>query len=182
MKGLKHNMHAQDSRLRNESGFVLVAALLFLAILSLIGVAGLTTSIFEKEVAGNDWGAKRNFYQADGGTELASEALTYNLIDFCTLNRPRITSKISVRTPNIWSLPPPAAAARRPSDTNRELCVPAGDCGIGSSTEHTNIRVFGSSQGGEYAPGNSTEMVDDDGPSILDKSFSVSCREIYMRT
>lgn len=60
-------MNQLQHRAGNEEGFVLVVALMILVILSLIGIAGLTTSTFEKQIAGNDWNAKRTFYRADGG-------------------------------------------------------------------------------------------------------------------
>ena len=68
-------MNRAQHRVNNEEGFVLVVALMILVILSLIGIAGLNTSIFEKQIAGNDWNAKRTFYRADGGVSLGSELL-----------------------------------------------------------------------------------------------------------
>lgn len=63
----------------NEGGFVLVVALIIMVILSLIGIAGLNTSMFEEQIAGNDWNAKRSFYRADGGISLGFEVLEQNL-------------------------------------------------------------------------------------------------------
>lgn len=68
-------MNRIQHSVNNEKGFVLVVALMILVILSLIGIAGLTTSIFEKQIAGNDWNAKRTFYRADGGASLGSELI-----------------------------------------------------------------------------------------------------------
>ena len=55
------------NQLRNishkEDGYVLVVALLVMAILSLLGIAGMNTSTFEMQVAGNDWNAKRYILQ-----------------------------------------------------------------------------------------------------------------------
>ncbi|MFT5728335.1 MAG: hypothetical protein ACI8PB_002488 [Desulforhopalus sp.] len=62
----------------NEDGFVLVVALMVMVILSLIGIAGLNTSTFEQQIAGNDWNAKRSFYKADGGISTGSELLEQN--------------------------------------------------------------------------------------------------------
>ncbi len=47
----------------NENGYVLVVALMIMAILSLLGIAGINTSMFEEQIAGNDWNAKRYFLQ-----------------------------------------------------------------------------------------------------------------------
>ena len=71
-------MEHMQKCLKNEGGFVMVVALMTLVILTLIGIAGLDTSIFEEQIAGNDWGAKQTFYKSDGGTELGSELLEYN--------------------------------------------------------------------------------------------------------
>lgn len=60
---------------QKEDGYVLVVALLVMAILSLLGIAGIHTSTFEMQVAGNDWNAKRTFYKADGGISLGSELI-----------------------------------------------------------------------------------------------------------
>jgi len=63
---------------QKEDGYVLVVALLVMAILSLLGIAGMNTSTFEMQVAGNDWNAKRTFYKADGGISLGTEVLEQN--------------------------------------------------------------------------------------------------------
>ena len=68
-------MNRAQHNVNNEGGFVLVVALMILVILSLIGIAGLNTSIFEKQIAGNDWNAQRTFYRADGGASLGSEVI-----------------------------------------------------------------------------------------------------------
>lgn len=71
--------HRPQYSVQNEEGFVLVVALMILVILSLIGIAGLTTSTFEKQIAGNDWNAKRTFYRADGGLSQGIELIEQNL-------------------------------------------------------------------------------------------------------
>ena len=80
--------------LNNEKGFVMVVALMILVILSLIGIAGLDTSMFEEQIAGNDWSAKRTFYKSDGGTELGSELLEYNF-SCGPITSTKITTKIN---------------------------------------------------------------------------------------
>ena len=64
---------------RKEDGYVLVVALLVMAILSLLGIAGMNTSTFEMQVAGNDWNAKRTFYRADGGISRGIELVEQSL-------------------------------------------------------------------------------------------------------
>lgn len=71
-------MHHLLNISRKDDGYILVVALLVMAILSLLGIAGMNTSIFETQVAGNDWNAKRTFYRADGGISVGSELLEQN--------------------------------------------------------------------------------------------------------
>jgi hypothetical protein len=66
--------------LKNEDGFVLVVALMIMAILSLIGIAGLNTSMFEVQIAGNEWVAKQTFYQADSGAGLDEQLVFENAV------------------------------------------------------------------------------------------------------
>lgn len=65
--------------LRNEDGFVLIAAIMVLLILVVIGISATTTSIFEVRIAGNNKTSKTTFYEADGGTDVATELLEQNL-------------------------------------------------------------------------------------------------------
>ena len=61
---------AQQS-MNNEDGFILVVALMVLAILSFIGIAGIATALIEQHIARNERIRQTTFYQADGGTQLA---------------------------------------------------------------------------------------------------------------
>ncbi len=63
----------------NEQGFVLVAAMLALVVLTLIGLAAMNTSFFEKEIAQNINLAEKTFYGADGGTEVGIQMIEQNL-------------------------------------------------------------------------------------------------------
>ncbi len=62
----------------DEDGFVLVTAMMVMVILTLIGIAGLNTSMFEEQIAGNEWNAKRSFYKADGGLSVGYELVEQN--------------------------------------------------------------------------------------------------------
>ena len=63
----------------NENGFVLVAAMLALIVLTIIGIAAMNTSLFEKLISQNTNIAEKSFYGADGGTEVAIEMIEKNL-------------------------------------------------------------------------------------------------------
>lgn len=55
--------------LNNEDGFAIVIALMILALLTIIGVSGIRTSMTEVQIAGNSQVMWMNFYGADGGVD-----------------------------------------------------------------------------------------------------------------
>jgi Tfp pilus assembly protein PilX len=57
--------------MNNESGYVLVGALLILLLLVVIGIAATTSTTLELQIAGTDRINKETFFQADGGTQQA---------------------------------------------------------------------------------------------------------------
>ena len=59
----------------NEQGFVLVLALFMLTICTMIGMAAMSTSTIELDIAGNERVHKETFYQAEAGSAAAAEAL-----------------------------------------------------------------------------------------------------------
>lgn len=67
-----HNSTSTDSR---EQGFVLVLALFMLTICTIIGMAAMSTSTTELDIAGNERVHKETFYQAEAGSSAAAEAL-----------------------------------------------------------------------------------------------------------
>ncbi len=69
-------MGTGNSRLADESGFVLITALIIMLILTLIGIAATNTAVFEIQIAGNDRVHKETFAQADAGISL-NERLTF---------------------------------------------------------------------------------------------------------
>lgn len=146
---------------RGQGGYVLVLALLTLLILTLLAIAGLTSSSFESTIAGNDWRAKQTLYKAEGGTELGIEMLEYNFA--CgSIAVPRFTNTVQVDTPRPFhndaapTPPYPTAAAR-------DICWPSedtsnpnvADCVAGANAEQTNISIFGQT---ELAPGSAIQM------------------------
>jgi len=64
--------------IKNEEGFVLITALMMLVILMIIGIAATTTTTVELQITGNDKAAKQTFYQAEAGTQIATQ-----LVDDC---------------------------------------------------------------------------------------------------
>lgn len=68
----------------NEEGFVLIIALMIMVVLTVIGIAATFNTTTELQIAGNDRIHKETFYDADGGTEFATEVLEQNIacLDF----------------------------------------------------------------------------------------------------
>jgi Tfp pilus assembly protein PilX len=58
-----------DKVLKDQSGVALVIALLMIIVISLIGLASSSSSIFEVKLSGNKRGATDAFYTADGGAQ-----------------------------------------------------------------------------------------------------------------
>jgi len=78
--GREKEQEAMDRKsnliLRDESGVALVVALLMMVILSLIGLASSSTSIFEIKLSGNKKGATEAFYMADAGIQMVMADIT----------------------------------------------------------------------------------------------------------
>lgn len=123
------------SRLRNEAGSAIVFVLLILTVLIIIGVTSMSTSTVELQVATHDARHKMAFYQADGGTEFASELLEQNL---CCPGGFSVTSigGLEVVTPALWMNTSSSLA----SDSNRDVYYPTA---YAAGDPHTNIRMGG---------------------------------------
>ncbi|MCP4582783.1 MAG: hypothetical protein GY839_14330 [candidate division Zixibacteria bacterium] len=63
-------------KLKNESGIVLLVCLAILFMLSLIGIASITTSNNDMQIAENESRATGAFYAAESGLEMAAAAIT----------------------------------------------------------------------------------------------------------
>lgn len=61
--------------LKSERGFATLIALLMVGMLTLLGIAALSTSDDEVNIAGNSYNEMRTFYAAEGGLEAAAAAL-----------------------------------------------------------------------------------------------------------
>lgn len=147
----------------NEQGFVLIVALIFLVILSLIGITAINTSVIEIQIAGNDKLQKQTFSQADGGTEAGSMLLEEN-ISCPTGFKGGIPLRIGsaeILTANYWTIETEPALPY-PSDPSvpvdplypngkRQIRIPNTD-----TTPHTNLNFFGNSS---LSAGNAIQMI-----------------------
>jgi hypothetical protein len=157
-------MKEQNHILNNETGSLMVIAVVLLMLLTIMGLAITTTTSIELQIAANDRIHKTTFYAADGGTEVASELLEQNLGcmgGFSTSgntitaqnNRNERTeigdeytdiANIRVFDEVFWQ----NRTSPLPSDTNRDIVFPAA-AETDPSIPHTNITAG-------YNPGLST--------------------------
>ena len=67
-------MQKQNFPLNNENGSVIIVAVIILALLTLIGIAGTNTSTTEVQIATNNQNYQVEFYLADSGWRQAGAA------------------------------------------------------------------------------------------------------------
>ena len=85
-------MNKTYTTLKNEDGAVLVAGLMILAVLTLLGIAAISTSTIEVQIAGNDKFSKVAFYAAEGAVQEglnwleSKHDLSYHLVNATNLN------------------------------------------------------------------------------------------------
>lgn len=150
----------------NEQGFILVAAMLILIILTLIGINTMNTSVTETQIAGNEKLQKQAFSQADGGTEAGSNLLEENISCPTGFTGPaplqiggaQITADLFPGPGtdlNFWANETdPATLATPlpyPSDTLRHIRLPSND-----AVPHTNFYFFSNSS---LSTGNAIQML-----------------------
>ncbi len=156
------------SLIKDEKGFVLIATMMVLVILTLIGISATRSTYVELLISGNDKVHKQTFYQADGSSELAERLLFENAV--CSVTQSTgftpdpgtavksfgdtILVEDLIFANNLLS---PLPLDMTPSDANRHLVIyPAGSIAGGSiipgnvgaandalNPERTNVRVQG---------------------------------------
>lgn len=110
------------SLLTNQSGFVLVLAILILVVLVVIGISTTKNSQIDLQIVGNDKVNKQTFYRAESGVELGSRIIEENTAcpngftanGLTTLG----TSGITVANPVFWQNTPAWFDADTPPPTN----------------------------------------------------------------
>ncbi len=127
----------------NEQGFILVWALLLLVVVTLLGTASITTSIFEEKMAVNEALHKQSFYQADGGTENGLALIKHNINCISGFEDSSLDGDIVFNgNLNFWlannSVTEIPMAAD--GDANRDFYYPAG---YADGEPHTNGRING---------------------------------------
>jgi len=152
--------------LDNQSGFVLVMAILILLVLSIIGMSTTKDAQIDLLIAGNDKVSKQTFYQAEGGTELASRMVEENVACPTGFAASSI-GNIRVLTGAFWQTIPanltdPTLCCPDFGDANNDGVDDDGDAFddrafyyIPSAGQITNVIVAGKT---EYEPGSAIQM------------------------
>jgi hypothetical protein len=128
--------------MNNSNGGVTIAALLILAVLTIIGISSITTSNMEVQIATNDKVHKMAFYAADGGSELGTELLELNIAcpsGFASDNLGPNTVITAVDR-DFWmqsAEPVVIPPATYPSDTERDVLINT------AAGTNTNLSIFG---------------------------------------
>ena len=129
--------------MNNSNGGVTIAALLILAVLTIIGISSISTSNIEVQIATNDKVHKMAFYAADGGTELGTELLELNIA--CAsgfTNNLSVTDDVNVVDGDFWMQnDEPKDGSDNvipyPSDTERDVLI------NNAAWTNTNLSIFG---------------------------------------
>ena len=153
-------MKEQHHMLNNETGSLMVIAVVLLMLLTVMGIAITTTTSIELQIAANDRLHKTAFYAADGATDFASELLEQNLgcmggftadgtstvtgESYSDITGDSSSTAIRVLDTSFWE----NRNAPTPSDTNRDVVFPA-TAETNAAIPHTNITAG-------YDPGFST--------------------------
>lgn len=86
--GKMENLVKQNIRFDNDKGSVMVLALILLALLTLLGMAALTSSSIDAQIAGNELRHKLAFYAAESATAYVTRSPDLYGPDNITLGTP----------------------------------------------------------------------------------------------
>ena len=95
----------------NESGFVLVIACMILILVTIIGIAAVTTTTTELNIAANEKKAEQNFYNADAALRIVAALAKNNLNNehyLETMTQPRLiqdcnVSPLDLNSTTVWA-------------------------------------------------------------------------------
>jgi len=136
---------------RNEDGFILVWSLMVMVVLLLLGVASITSSVFEEQMAANDALYKKTFYQADGGTEVALAVLKHNICCIAGFSSDSLEGAIEIVSgkENFWVTNNDPNSLGSWQESDRDFYYPStySDGGTVNDTSdddpHTSVRING---------------------------------------
>ena len=127
-------------QMNNSNGGVTIAALLILAVLTIIGISSISTSNIEVQIATNDKVHKMAFYAADGGSELGTELLELNIAcpsGFASDNL-AMNAVITAVDKDFW-MQSAEPGVPYPSNTERDVLINT------AAGTNTNLSIFGES-------------------------------------
>ncbi len=150
----------------NEDGSALVIVLLFLVLMTVIGLSSNKTTGVEIKIAANDKAYKQTFYEADGGTEVARELLEQNLScpggfpnDDYYIEYGDSSAFLKVGTKDFYLNVDDSTSDYSISDTNWDFYYPDNDDTDNTedfSDSHTKVVVYGNT---ELSEGNALQMI-----------------------
>lgn len=148
-------MEIREKEIKKEGGFVLVAALLILLVLTVMGIAVNRNTVTEWRIAMNDRLHKETFYGADGGTEVAQEILEQSIacLGFSSDTSQGVVLESNDNKFDIFITKDAVGFWRKydtdgiavPTDAAHDFCFPYNgtDCLDGP---HTNINIGGNTR------------------------------------
>ncbi len=148
-------MNWRWDQMNNPNGGVTIAALLILAVLTIIGISSISTSNMEVQIATNDKIHKMAFYAADGGAELGTELLELNIACASGFANDNLQiNNVTVVDKDFWMQDDEPKdgfgnVAAYPSDTEQDVQID------GTSGPHTNLSIFGATS---FGVGGAIEM------------------------
>lgn len=127
----------------DDQGFILVWALLLMVVVTLLGVSGVSTSIFETKMAANEALHSQTFYQADGGTENGIALLKHNISCISGFTQ-TLDGDIKMKTgsENFWLSNNDTDGINMASDSNYDFYYPSNYV-LNSGTPRTMGRING---------------------------------------
>ena len=134
------SMKRRWCHMNNSNGGVTIAALLILAVLTIIGISSISTSNLEVQTATNDKVHKMAFYAADGGTEVGTELLELNIACAGGFKNDDLamTDDITAVDKVFWMQnAAPGPFGSFPSDTERDVLI------NNAAGTNTNLSIFG---------------------------------------
>lgn len=156
-------MRYRGNILEGEEGYVMIATLILLALLTVLGFSITRTTSVDIQIAGNEKVHRKTFYAADGGTQIAAELTEQNLgcvtgFAVATLDDDAGDGKPGIRvdTSAFWMNADPDP----PTDTFRDFYYPDGSVDLVTdlvtTRPHTSFTVGGNTK---YSTGSAIQMV-----------------------
>jgi len=119
------------SSLHNESGAVLMMAIMMLVLLTVIGLSALKNTDLQLYIAGNEKLNTQTFYAADAGNEVSKE-LVEEIVEARgwknEIGTEKIIDNVTIVNKDLWnnSPLPDNPTADIPGPTNRDISLPFG--------------------------------------------------------